>query len=64
MVYPIARLVATAQVHQGDALLIDRDPAADKGLAFLRDTERGPFDPRIVLAGGNSGQLTTAEVRA
>jgi ATP-dependent Clp protease ATP-binding subunit ClpB len=64
VVYPIARLVATAQVSQGDALLIDRDPAADKGLAFLRDTERGSSDPRIVLAGRNSGQLTTAEVHA
>ncbi len=62
VVYPIARLVATAQVHQGDALLIDRDPAADKGLAFLRDTERGSSDPRIVLPGRNSGQLATAEV--
>jgi ATP-dependent Clp protease ATP-binding subunit ClpB len=64
VVYPIARLVASAQVSQGDALLIDRDPAADKGLAFLRVTERGSADPRIVLTGRNSGQLTTAEVHA
>jgi hypothetical protein len=40
---PIARLVATAQVHQRGALLIDRDPAADNGLAFLRDIEPGVF---------------------
>ena len=61
---PIARMVATAQVHQGGALLIGRDPAADKGLAFLRDIEPGSSDPRIVLAGRNSGQLTPAELRA
>jgi len=61
---PIARLVATAQVHQGGALLIDRDPAADNGLAFLRDIEPGSSDPRIVLAGRNSGQLTSEELRA
>ena len=57
VVYPIARLLATAQVHQGDALLIDRDPAADKGLAFLRDPERRAPDPSIVLVGRHAGQL-------
>jgi ATP-dependent Clp protease ATP-binding subunit ClpA len=63
VVYPIARLLATAQVHQGDILLIDRHPG-DKGLAFSRDTERRFFDPRVALAGRNSGQLTTAEAHA
>jgi len=63
VVCPIARLLATAQVHQGDMLLIDRHPG-DKGLAFSRDTERRFSDPRVVLAGGNSGQLTTAEAHA
>ena len=63
VVYPIARLLATAQVHQGDMLLIDRHPG-DKGLAFSRDAERRLSDPRIALAGRNSGQLTTAEVHA
>jgi ATP-dependent Clp protease ATP-binding subunit ClpA len=62
VVYPIARLMATAQVHQGDALLIDRDPAADKGLAFLRDPERGSSDSTSVFAAGNSSQLATAEL--
>ncbi len=57
VVYPIARLLATAQVHQGDALLIDRDPAADKGLAFLRDPERRAPDPSIILVGRHAGQL-------
>ena len=63
VVCPIARLLATAQVHQGDALLIDRHPG-DKGLAFSRDTERSFSDPRVALAGRNSGQLTTAEAHA
>ena len=63
VVCPIARLLATAQVHQGDMLLIDRHPG-DKGLAFSRDTERRFSDPRVALAGRNSGQLTTAEAHA
>jgi len=63
VVCPIARLLATAQVHQGDTLLIDRHPGA-KGLAFSRDTEGRFTDPRIPLAGRNSGQLTTAEAHA
>jgi hypothetical protein len=54
--------MATAQVHQGDALLIDWDSAADKGLAFLRDPERGFSDSTSVFAARNSGQLATAEV--
>src|SRR5215469_14978903 len=63
VVCPIARLLATAQVHPGDMLLIDRHPG-DKGLAFSRDSERWFSDPRVSLAGRNSGQLTTAEVHA
>src|SRR6476646_362659 len=56
VVYPIARLLATAQVHEGDVLVIDRYPA-DKALAFLRDPERQAPDPSIVLAGRYAGQL-------
>jgi ATP-dependent Clp protease ATP-binding subunit ClpA len=56
MVYPIARLLATAQVHDGDVLVIDRNPA-DKALAFLREPERPALDLGI-FAGGYSGQLT------
>jgi ATP-dependent Clp protease ATP-binding subunit ClpB len=56
VVYPIARLLATAQVHQGDVLVIDRNPA-DKALAFLRDPERRAPDPSIVLLGRHAGQL-------
>jgi len=62
VVYPIARLLATAQLRQGDALLIDRDPIADKGLAFLRDPQRGFSDSTSVFAARNSGQLATAEM--
>jgi hypothetical protein len=57
VVYPIARLLATAQVHEGDVLVIDWHPA-DKALAFLRDSERRAPDPSIVLAGRHAGQLT------
>jgi ATP-dependent Clp protease ATP-binding subunit ClpA len=63
VVCPIARLLATAQVHQGDTLLIDRHPG-DKGLAFSRDTDKRFSDPRVAFASRNSGQLTTAEVHA
>jgi ATP-dependent Clp protease ATP-binding subunit ClpB len=56
VVNPIARLLATAQVRQGDVLIIDRHPA-DKALAFLRDSERRAPDPSIYV-GGYSGQPT------
>src|SRR5216684_3957237 len=39
IVYPLANLLATEQVHVGDLVIIDRHPG-EKGLAFLRDTER------------------------
>jgi hypothetical protein len=61
VVCPIARLLATAQVQQGDAVLIDRHPA-DKGLAFLRDRERRASDPRTVGENRNYGELS-AELR-
>lgn len=56
VVYPIARLLATAQVHEGDVLVIDRHPA-DQALVFSRDPERRDPDPSIVLAGRHAGQL-------
>jgi ATP-dependent Clp protease ATP-binding subunit ClpB len=58
VVYPIARLLATAQVHQGDALVIDHH-VGEEGLVFLRDTENRSAD----LPLPNSGQLMTAEAR-
>jgi ATP-dependent Clp protease ATP-binding subunit ClpB len=58
VVYPIARLLATAQVHQGDALVIDHH-LGEEGLVFLRDKENRSSD----LPLPNSGQLMVAEVR-
>ena len=60
VVYPIARLLATAQVHQGDALVIDHH-LGKQGLVFLRDTENRSADPKIDFRLANSGQLMAAE---
>ena len=62
MVYPIARLLATAQVHQGDALVIDHHPG-EQGLVFLRDAENRSADPKVDFCLANSGQLMAAEAR-
>lgn len=61
VVCPIARLLATAQVHQGDTVLIDRHPG-DRGLAFLRDRERQASDPRTIGENRIYGELS-AELR-
>jgi ATP-dependent Clp protease ATP-binding subunit ClpB len=58
VVYPIARLLATAQLHQGDALVIDHH-LGEEGLVFLRDKENRSSD----LPLPNSGQLMAAEAR-
>jgi ATP-dependent Clp protease ATP-binding subunit ClpB len=58
VVYPIARLLATAQVHQGDALVIDHH-LGEEGLVFLRDKENRSSD----LPLPNSGLLMVAEAR-
>jgi ATP-dependent Clp protease ATP-binding subunit ClpB len=60
VVCPLSRLLATAQVQQGDVLLIDQYPG-EKGLAFLRDTGKGAY-PKIPFAVSSPGGLTTAEV--
>ncbi len=62
VVYPIAKLLATAQVHQGDALVIDRH-RGEEGLVFLRDTEKRPSGSKINFPIQASGQLMTAEAR-
>ena len=62
VVYPIARLLATAQVHQGDALVIDHH-LGEQGLVFLRDRENRSADPKIDFRLANSGQLMAAEAR-
>jgi ATP-dependent Clp protease ATP-binding subunit ClpB len=62
VVYPIAKLLATAQVHQGDALLIDCH-RGEEGLVFLRDPENRPSGSKIDFPIQGSGQLLTAEAR-
>jgi ATP-dependent Clp protease ATP-binding subunit ClpB len=62
LVYPIAKLLATAQVHQGDALVIDR-LRGEEGLVFLRDTEKRSSSSKIDFPIQASGQLMTAEAR-
>src|SRR5712672_2213563 len=58
LVCPLSRLLATAQVRSGDVLLVDRHPG-DKGLAFLKDTEkRSSYVP---FAASNLSCLTAAE---
>src|SRR5205807_2605078 len=54
VVYPIARLLATAQVHQGDALVIDHH-LGEQGLVFSRGTENRSADPQIDFRLANSG---------
>jgi ATP-dependent Clp protease ATP-binding subunit ClpA len=59
LVCPLSRLLATAQVRSGDVLLVDRHPG-DKGLAFLKDTEKcSSYAP---FAASNLSCLTAAEV--
>ena len=58
LVYPIARLLATVQVHQGDAVVVDHHFGEER-LVFLRDKENRSSD----LPLPNSGQLMIAEAR-
>ena len=60
VVCPLSRLLATAQVPQGDVLVIDRHPGA-RGLAFLRDTEKRSSHQKMPFALSNPGLLATAE---
>jgi ATP-dependent Clp protease ATP-binding subunit ClpB len=62
VVYPIARLLATAQVHHGDVLVIDRHPR-EEGLLFVLETGKLSSIPSIDFL-PNTGQLMTAEVPA
>jgi len=62
VVYPIAKLLATAQVHQGDALVIDHHPG-EQELIFSRDAESRPADPKIDFRLANSGQVIASEAR-
>jgi len=58
VVNPIARLLATAQVHQGEVLFIDHYPG-EKRLLFRRDTKKCSSGRRIDFSVANSGQLMT-----
>src|SRR6266404_2911036 len=61
LVGALARLLATEQVRSGDVLIVDRHPD-EKGLAFLKDTERqSSYAPMPFLA-SQSMHLATAEV--
>jgi ATP-dependent Clp protease ATP-binding subunit ClpB len=61
LVCPLSRLLATAQVRSGDVLLVDCHPG-DKGLAFLKDTEKcSSYAP---FAASNLSCLTAAELRS
>ena len=62
VVYPIARLLATAQVHQGDALIIDHH-LGEEGLVFLRDAEKRSSAPKIDFPIPDSAQPMSAEAR-
>ena len=62
VVYPLSRLLATGQLHQGDLLLIDRQHG-EEGLVFLRDTEKRSSGSKIDFPIQGSGQLMTAEAR-
>src|SRR3984957_5479911 len=48
VVYPIARLLATGQVQDGDVLLIDRHPTHG-ALVFSRNEEKPAVDPSIIF---------------
>jgi ATP-dependent Clp protease ATP-binding subunit ClpB len=62
LIFPLARLLATAQVRSGDVLLIDRH-AGENGLAFLMDTEQRSCYAPMPFVASHSMQLATAEVR-
>ena len=62
VVHPMARLLATAQVHQGDALVIDHH-LGEEGLAFLRDTEKRSTGPTIDFPVPNSARPMSTEAR-
>lgn len=62
VVSPLARLLATALVRSGDALVIDRHPG-EKGLAFLRH-KKCPACEHIPFAASVSRPLLTDQAGA
>ena len=63
VVYPIARLLATSQVHQGDAVVIDRHPG-EQELVFRKDAEERSSGLETDFFVSDSAQLLSAEARA
>lgn len=63
VVSPLARLLGTAQVRPGDALLIDRHPG-EKGLTFLKDKEHSAFLTQVPFASPISSAHTIAQALA
>ena len=58
VVNPIARLLATAQVHQGEVLFIDHYPG-EKRLPFRRETKKCPPAGGLTFFVAKAGQLMT-----
>jgi ATP-dependent Clp protease ATP-binding subunit ClpA len=56
VVYPIARLLATAQVQDSDVLVIDRHPT-HRALVFLRDQEKPAVDQSVIFPTGCAGHV-------
>ena len=63
VVCPLSRLLATGQLQQGDALLIDWH-RGEEGLVFMREVEKRSASAKMESPSPNSGQLMTAEARA
>jgi ATP-dependent Clp protease ATP-binding subunit ClpA len=63
LVCPLARLLATAQVQQGDVLLVDRHPG-QKGLAFLKDQNQRPTHVHAPFTASMPAELPMAQAAA
>ena len=60
LVGPLARLMATAQVQQGDVLLVDRHPGQE-GLAFAKDQQSPPAYTHVPLRPSIPAELMMAQ---
>jgi ATP-dependent Clp protease ATP-binding subunit ClpB len=60
VVCPLSRLLATGQLQQGDALLIDWD-RGEEGLVFMREAEKRSSSAKMESSVPNAGQLMTVE---
>jgi ATP-dependent Clp protease ATP-binding subunit ClpB len=60
LVGPLARLIATAQVQQGDVLSVERHPG-EKGLAFLKHQECGPAFTSVPFPPSTPAEFTMAQ---